>query len=492
MCGILGILGQSNSAASAYRGLFTLQHRGQDAAGIVTWDEQESRFHIKKGLGLVSQIFDENVINSTPGRMSLGHTRYPTSGANQLSNVQPLMCSRPHGLALAFNGNLVNYLDLRRRVRCKGQFLFTENDAEVMLAQISLFMEEEAFAFDFEKKLSHSIKSLMQIAKGGYAGLLQIAGKGIAAFRDPWGIRPLLWGEKTLASGEKEYLFSSESSTLKFLGFKNIKDVSPGEMIYVGLDGTFHSEILVSRNHHFCMFEWVYFSNPDGILENVDIYQARTRLGEALAKTVAPYIKSGELRPDCVVPVPDSGRIAAQSMAEALGLPLREALIKNRYIQRSFIMDGQDKREKAISHKLRPVEGQIKGKNLLLVDDSIVRGSTSKRMVTMLRECGANSVTLVSSCPPITHPCTFGIDFPTKDELIAGDRDNDGITKLIGADKVIYLPLIELYMALGKTNLCTGCLTGKYPLNCDEASEFAEWRNEQKEQKLENNMPIRE
>lgn len=491
MCGVVGIIGPEEAAKEVFLGLFTLQHRGQDAAGILSYDEGEGPgFHLFKDNGLVESVFNEEIVNRLPGRMSLGHTRYSTVGpSGSKGDIQPLVLNYPYGIGMVHNGNLVNYYQLVEKLRRERHRMpLTNSDLEVIE---NLFAEslldaaggaEDKLSFE---KLERAVSSVMKEAVGGYSVISLIAGQGLFAFRDPKGIRPLILGrretmvkDKTGALVKKPaYCVTSEMILLSFLGYEVVGDLKAGELIFIDLEGNIQRKVLPQATTPApCMFEWVYFAGAESILEEKPVYTARLQLGKGLARKIRESIDRGEMSPDIVVPVPETARIAAISLAEDLKLPYREVLIKNRYIQRSFILNTPEKRTKAVDLKLNPVKSEIKGKNVLLVDDSIVRGTTSKRLVDLVRRAGAKEVYFVSTCAPIRHPCFYGIDFPSPEELIATGRNESQIAEALNADRVIYLDQEGVKEAIGLKNLCMACLDGKYPTDISASVAFRERR----------------
>jgi amidophosphoribosyltransferase len=488
MCGVIGVIGTPNSAKEVYQGLLLMQHRGQDAAGILSFNQSSQIFEIHKDLGHVNDVFNEENILKLTGDCSIGHTRYSTVGTSSIRDVQPMSINYPFGMGLVHNGNLVNFFKLANFLKEeKKRFIFTQNDAEVL---INLLAEELSHQMSKSpeiniESLKIAIEKIFQDAKGGYSVLTSIANLGLVAFRDPQGIRPLVWGERDLRPEEtnkfnkenKSYLFASESKTLEFLGYTNIKNVAPGEMVVISNDGKVTQKQLYREEKAHCMFEWVYFANPESTIDDRNVYQTRINMGKTLGKKIKHFIDEGSISPDVIVPVPDTSRVTAIAMSEELGLPYREYLIKNRYIQRSFILSEQEKREKAVELKLSPVTTEIEGKSILLVDDSIVRGTTSKKIIELVRRSGAKKVYFASACPPIVHPCFYGIDFPDENDLVAYNRNYEEIKEELGADEIIYNDLTDLKNAINLPGLCTGCLTGNYPIDNSEATNFKILRN---------------
>jgi len=475
MCGIIGVFGPTSASQEVFRGLLTLQHRGQDAAGILSYDFLSSRFHLVKNKGLVSEVFKQTEIEELPGTMSIGHTRYATVGKGELGDIQPFVANYPYGIGMCHNGNLVNYYEQTQELKNKKNcHPLTSSDLEVLLNHFAQGLavtkeKEEELTFP---ALVRATQEVLANAQGGYSVIGIIAGEGMFAFRDPRGIRPLVLGKQG-----KEYCLASESVAFNFLGYEFVRDIKPGELIFIDKDGTLFQQELQKQTSKACMFEWIYFSSPESVLENKAVYAVRSMLGQGLAKKVEKLIAENKIKPDVVVAVPETGRIAALALAEASGLPYREALIKNRYVYRSFILNGQKNRENAVDVKLGPVVSEIKDKNILLVDDSIVRGTTSKRLVDLLKRAGAKEVYFASLCPPVRHPCFYGVDFPLEEELIASHHDETMVAKKIGADFVIYQDIENLNSILGP-NLCLACLNGDYPVDASSALEFARKRKQ--------------
>lgn len=473
MCGIFAVIGAENAAAELYVGLVHLQHRGQDASGMITFDfnEPDSGIKISKDVGFVSTVFNDAKLQTVNGQMGIGHTRYPTVGVGDVKEVQPFFNRYPDGVGLAFNGNIVNYPVLKEKLRKRRVYLSSNSDAEVLL---------EIFGASYGKggdegpeAVFSAVGEVHQEAIGGYSVVAIIANKGIAAFRDPNGIRPLLMGEKK-ANGRKSYAFASESIALGIQGYENISDLKPGEAVYVDKALNVHRKIVKAGEPAPCVFEHVYFSTVESVYEGKPVYEVRKNLGQELAAKVRKHWP--DIHVDIVIPVPDTSRTAANSLAKALGVPYEEGLIKNRYIGRTFIMPVQKLRENAMKLKLKPIESVIKGKNIMVVDDSIVRGTTSKRIVELLRESGAKKVYFLSTFPPIRNPCYYGIDFQRKEELIANGKTIDEIEKEIGADRLIYMDVEGLQRAVGTTKMCTACVTGEYPTTTEHTSELTELR----------------
>ena len=469
MCGIIGIVGRSDVAAQLYDGLTVLQHRGQDAAGIATLDGARLRLH--KDNGLVRDVFGHAHMRLLLGRAGIGHCRYPTAGCDNAGEAQPFYVNSPYGIAFAHNGNLVNTEALRRELfEDDRRHINTDSDSEVLLNVLAHELAAQAPEKFSAERLFDAVAAVHRRARGGYACLALVVGKGLLAMRDPNGIRPLVLGERETPQG-KEYAFASESVAFDILGFKRVRDVAAGEAVFVALDGTLHSRICTRDAVHApCIFEYVYLARPDSMIEDVSVYKARLRMGERLGAKIR------RLRPDhdidAVIPIPDTARTAASSLAAVLGVPFREGFVKNRYIGRTFIMPGQGERAKSVRRKLNPIELEFRKKNVLLVDDSIVRGTTSRQIIQMAREAGAHKVYFASAAPPVRYPNVYGIDMPAAHELIAHGRSEAEIEALLGADWLVYLDLVDLEAAVAEgndalTRFDASCFTGEYVTGLD-------------------------
>jgi amidophosphoribosyltransferase len=475
MCGIVGLLGSEDAAQESFLGLTTLQHRGQDAAGILTHDARG--FHQVRALGLVESAFNRESMQKLPGRIALGHTRYSTAGKGELAEVQPFLLNYPFGIGMVHNGNIVNTADLAHELRTKARrHLLTQSDTEILINLFALGLARAGDATLTFEVVCTAAKEIFTRAKGSYSLLILIAEFGLVALRDPWGLRPLVLGSRPGKDGKKEWMCASESVALEFNGYRKERDLLPGEVLWISEDGKLESRILRREEQRPCMFEWVYFASPESVLDGVPVYGARIDLGRKLARRVSAVLQEKGLEVDIVVPVPETSRIAAIALAEEIKKPYREVLIKNRYIKRTFILDSDDKRKSAVNLKLSPVRSEIEGKRVLLVDDSIVRGTTSKKLVELVRRAGAREVVFVSTCPPIRFGCYYGIDFPSQEELIAHGRSHAQIEKELGADAVVYLDLQGLEEALGSHRPCMACLTGNYPTDVSQARAMTEQR----------------
>jgi amidophosphoribosyltransferase len=475
MCGILGVCGSNNIVGELYIGLGALQHRGQDAAGIVTYDKQ---FHLKKGNGLAQSIFNPKNLSRLSGNLGLAHTRYPTVGSGDAESAQPFYLNLPFGIAMAHNGNVTNYFELKDLFENKIFYHINSTcDVEVILNVFAYELSKTNLRRFSAENVFKAIANVYKKVQGSYSVVGIIATHGMFAFRDPHGIKPLVFGRKN-----DNYAFASESVALDILGYQVERDIAPGEAVFIEeqepffkAERRFFSKQIAKATHTPCIFEWVYFARPDSTIDGINVYEARLRLGQELAKEV---IKRN-IKADIVVPVPDSSKAAATSLAEVLGLPYREGLVKNRYIGRTFIMPLQEARENTVRQKLNPIKNEIKGKRVLLVDDSIVRGTTSREIIAMVRNAGAKEVSMAVTCPPRIYPCVYGIDMQTKNEFIARNKNEEKIAKELGADKLIYQTLNGLIKAVSirpfssapaksKNKYCAACFTGIYPTKISE------------------------
>ena len=462
MCGIVGIVGQTDVAGQLYDGLTVLQHRGQDAAGIAT--VQGTRLHVRKGNGLVRDVFDEAAMRELSGRIGIGHCRYPTAGSEGSAEAQPFYVNSPYGIALAHNGNLVNTDALRREVfETDRRNINTDSDSEVLLNVFAHELDQQralhpdaAFA---------AVEGVNRRARGGYAVVCVVLGLGLVAFRDPHGIRPLVLGRRAGAHGD-DYAVASESVALDVLGFERLRDVAPGEAVVITADGGLHTRICADAVAHTpCIFEYVYLARPDSLIDEISVHKARMRMGVALGEKIL------RLRPDhdidVVIPIPDTSRDAALEIASVLGVKYREGFIKNRYVGRTFIMPGQGERARSVRRKLNPIPLEFRNRVVLLVDDSIVRGTTSRQIVQMARDAGARKVYLASAAPPVRYPNVYGIDMPSVDELIAHGRSEAEVEQALGCDWLIYQDLADLETAVAGPK-CPGrrfdssCFSGEY------------------------------
>lgn len=466
MCGIVGIVGRSPVNQAIYDALMVLQHRGQDAAGIVTCDH--GKLHLRKDNGLARDVFDTEQMIKLRGNIGIGHVRYPTAGCSSSAEAQPFYVNSPYGIALAHNGNLTNADELKEDLfRTDRRHINTSSDSEVLLNVFAHELIACATGLDLnEVDIFKAIERVHQRCRGGYAAVALIPGYGVIAFRDPHGIRPAVFGERQTKHG-KEFMVASESVALDTQGFELIRDIAPGEAVIFTEDGRFFAQPCASATIKSpCIFEFVYFARPDSIIDNIFVHKARQRMGVKLAEKLKR--EWGEHDIDVVIPIPDTSRTSALSMAHELGVKFTEGFIKNRYIGRTFIMPGQTTRKKSVRQKLNPIDVEFKGKNVLLVDDSIVRGTTSKQIVEMARDAGANKVYFASAAPPVRFPNVYGIDMPAASELIAHGRTEEEVGIWIGADRMLYQDLDDLIDAVqkkGKTHVDrfdTSVFSGEY------------------------------
>ncbi len=449
MCGIAGIVSHQNVNQELYDALTVLQHRGQDAAGIVTCED--GRLYLRKENGLTRDVFNNAEMMKLKGNMGIAHVRYPTAGCASSTEAQPFYVNSPFGLTLAHNGNLTNTEELKTALFVEDQrHINTDSDSEVLL---------NVFAHELQTlgKLKLTVDDVFQAVsgvhrrcRGAYAVVVMIAGFGVLGFRDPHGIRPVVFGERKTGQGS-DFMIASESVALDVLGFDLIRDIAPGEAIFIEESGRFHSQQCAEKTDHCpCIFEYVYFARPDSIIDNISVYKARLRMGEKLAEKILREWPDNDI--DVVIPIPDTSRTAALQMAYLLDVKFREGFIKNRYIGRTFIMPGQKMREKSVKQKLNAIGLEFEGKNVLLVDDSVVRGTTSAQIIQMARDAGAAKVYFASAAPPVRYPNVYGIDMPAANELIAHNRTEDEVCVAIGADKMIYQDLEDLIESVARGN----------------------------------------
>jgi amidophosphoribosyltransferase len=466
MCGIIGVVAKSPANQLLYDGLQVLQHRGQDAAGMVT--AEANTFHMHKGSGLVRDVFRTRNMRSLMGSAGIGHCRYPTAGsAENSAEAQPLYVNSPFGVVLGHNGNLTNAEHLKRELfRQDLRHVNTNSDSEVLLNVLAHELQDASASLVLDPAtIFRAVAGVHRRCRGAYAVVAMIAGYGLLAFRDPYGIRPLVVGCARGANGD-EYLAASESVALDVLGFKLVRDVAPGEAIFIDLDGNFYSrQCAEAPSLNPCIFEFVYLARPDSVIDGISVYETRLRMGENLAAKIRR--EHADLDIDVVIPIPDSSRPAAMELANQLGVSYREGFIKNRYIGRTFIMPGQAVRKKSVRQKLNAIAMEFRGKNVLLVDDSIVRGTTSREIVQMARDSGANKVFFASASPPVRFPNVYGIDMPSPRELIANGRSDEEIAGEIGADRLIYQDLEALVDSVRSVNpqvshFETSCFSGVY------------------------------
>jgi amidophosphoribosyltransferase len=449
MCGLVGIVGKSDVNLQLYDALTMLQHRGQDAAGIMTCDN--GRVAQQKANGLVRDVFHTRHMRRLSGNYGIGHVRYPTAGSSGPALAQPFYVNSPYGIALAHNGNLTNTDEVRAELyRDDLRHMNTDSDSEVLLNVFAKELQKLGKLKATEADIFAAVSGVNKRVKGGYAVVTMIANYGLVAFRDPDGIRPLVFGKRDTIRGT-EYMIASESVALDVLGFDLIRDVKPGEAVYITTEGELHTRVCAEKTTcRPCIFEHVYFARPDSIMDGISFYKARLRQGEKLAEKILRERPDHDI--DVVIPIPDSSRVSGQALAYNLGVKFREGLMKNRYIGRTFIMPGQQQRKKSVRQKLNTISLEFKDKNVLLVDDSIVRGTTSEQIIQMARDAGARKVYLASAAPAVKYPNVYGIDMPSAHELIAHGRTDEEVARAIGADWLIYQDIGDLIAASSEGN----------------------------------------
>ncbi|PCJ98163.1 MAG: amidophosphoribosyltransferase [Zetaproteobacteria bacterium] len=493
MCGIVGIYAYSPVNQSLYDSLTVLQHRGQDAAGIVT--EDQGKFCLRKSNGLVRDIFNLEHMTQLKGNRGIAHVRYPTAGSASSAESQPFYVNSPYGIVLAHNGNLTNQHDLEEELyRTDLRHVNTNSDSEALL---NVFAHELQSQRQLTPKAEHifsAIDKLYTRCQGAYAIVAMISGYGLVGFRDPNGIRPLIYGSRINKDGQTEYMIASESVALDALGFKIERDVMPGETIYIDQHGQLHTYVSENAQSYTpCIFEHVYFARPDSILDGSLVYKSRVRMGEYLSEKIMLERPDHDI--DVVIPIPESSRPSAMELAHKLGIKFREGFVKNRYIGRTFIMPGQEEREKSVKQKLNPISLEFQDKNVLLVDDSIVRGTTSKKIIEMARAAGAKKVYFASAAPPVRFPNVYGIDMAVKTELIAFGKTTKEIEQAIGADWLIYQDLDDLIKAAtpsdeqpGSRNFDCSVFDGKYITGNIDDLYFARLEENRNDKRKQDNM----
>lgn len=448
MCGIVGIVGTTPVNQSIYDALTVLQHRGQDAAGIVTIES--NRFRLRKANGLVKDVFEAKHMQRLQGNVGIGHVRYPTAGSSSASEAQPFYVNSPFGITLAHNGNLTNAAEIRDKLFEKDRrHINTTSDSEVLLNVLAHEIDTVKGNITSED-VFRAVANVHRTVRGAYAVAAMIIGHGMIAFRDPHGIRPLCLGKRSV-DGKTEYMVASESVALDAVGFDFMRDVAPGEAVYATFDGELYTKQCADNPQlNPCIFEYVYFARPDSFIDKISVYSARVEMGVKLGEKIKN--EYADLDIDVVIPIPETSNDIALRIAQNLNKPYRQGFVKNRYVGRTFIMPGQQQRKKSVRRKLNAIRSEFQGKNVLLVDDSIVRGTTSEQIIEMARDAGANKVYMVSAAPEIRFPNVYGIDMPTANELIAHGRDAGEIAELIGADALIYQSLEDLVEAVGMGN----------------------------------------
>jgi len=495
MCGIAGIVSTENVNQELYEALTVLQHRGQDAAGIVTCEGD--RFHLRKDSGLVRDVFHTRHMRSLTGRMGIAHVRYPTAGCTTSAEAQPFYVNSPYGIALAHNGNLTNAPELKRDLFVEDQrHLNTDSDSEVLLNVFAHELQEIGKLRINADDVFQAVAGVHKRCRGAYAVVAMITGFGIIGFRDPFGIRPLVYGERRTEKGV-EYMLASESVALDVLGFKLVRDIQPGEAIVIEKNGKLRTQQCADNPVYSpCIFEYVYFARPDSKIDDVSVYKARLRMGDKLADKILRERPDHGI--DAVIPIPDTSRTSALQLANRLGVKYSEGFIKNRYIGRTFIMPGQQLREKSVRQKLNAIDLEFKGKNVMLVDDSIVRGTTSMQIIQMARDAGAKQVFFASASPPVRYPNVYGIDMPAAEELIAHGRTEKEIKEELGCDWLLYQDLDDLIEAVQRGNPAlerfdTSCFDGEYvtgDVDQEYLDRLSNHRNDGAKSKREGNRTV--
>jgi amidophosphoribosyltransferase len=478
MCGIVGVISQQPVNQLIYDALLLLQHRGQDAAGIVTM--QGTKCFMHKARGMVRDVFRTRNMRALPGTVGLGQVRYPTAGnAYSEEEAQPFYVNAPFGIVLVHNGNLTNATALKQQLfDIDRRHINTESDTEVLINVLAHELEMAARDLPLTPdEIFRAVSAVHRRIRGSYAVIALIAGHGLLAFRDPYGIRPLCLSEGRGADGDREVMVASETVALEGTGHQVLRDVAPGEAVFIDLAGRVHTRQCAERpQHHPCMFEYVYLARPDSVMDGISVYQARLAMGETLAQRVISTMPPSQI--DVVIPIPESSRPSAMQLAQKIGKPYREGFVKNRYVGRTFIMPGQSVRKKSVRQKLNAIGVEFKGRNVLLVDDSIVRGNTSREIVQMAREAGANKVYMASAAPPVRFPNVYGIDMPTPEELIAHGRTIEEIRAYIGADALIYQDVDAMKRVVKALNpkidgFEASCFDGVYVTGDITAADFS-------------------
>jgi amidophosphoribosyltransferase len=480
MCGIVGVVGQGPANQEVYDSLLLLQHRGQDSTGIAT-AEDNGVFHLFKAKGHVREALRTRDMRALLGNIGLGHVRYATKGtASSEEEAQPFYVNAPYGIVLVHNGNLTNTRELTQELfRNDRRHLNTSSDTELLVNVLANELQQSISGFELDPaQVFQAVERVHERVEGSYAAIALIAGYGLLAFRDPFGIRPLILGTRKADNGRYEWTVASESLVLENGGFEVVRDVEPGEAVFITLDGRLHTKQCAEKPQLVpCSFEYVYLARPDSVMNGISVYEARLRMGERLADTIAKYTPREAI--DVVMPIPDSSRPAAMQVARKLGVEYREGFYKNRYVGRTFIMPGQAVRKKSVRQKLNAMSSEFKGKNVLLIDDSIVRGTTSREIIQMARDAGALSVTFASAAPPVRYPHVYGINMPSREELVAHGRTIPEIAKELGCDYLVYQEVEDLKAAIldgspDVEDLDMSCFDGRY-ITGTVSEEYLAW-----------------
>jgi amidophosphoribosyltransferase len=457
MCGILGICGFEDVSNELVNGLVSIQHRGQDAAGVLTYND--GRFRMHKGTGHVPQVFKDVDMSKLEGNIGLGHVRYATIGSTEAIDAQPFAVNYPFGIAMVHNGNVINFVKLRKVLNDQfHRMVETSNDVELLLYTFAAYLQEKNLSKIGLEDLWETVAFVQETVKGAYSCITYIKGQGFLAFTDPYGIRPLMMGKKVTEKGTK-YIFTSETAVFDYLGYDYLRDLEAGEAVFIDMDNQLHSKILKRKKDAFCVFEYIYFAREDSIFRNRVVATERVRMGKALKDRID---ESG-VKPDIIIDVPNSAYFFASGLAEMIDAPYRRGLAKNRFVGRSFITPNAELRKRVVRQKLNPMKDIIAGRKIAVVDDSIVRGTTSRHIVHMLKEYGAKEVYFVSASPPVKYPCIYGIDMSVKKELIAANCTVDEIAESLGCEKVIYQTVEGLRDLYHDLPICDACFSGEYP-----------------------------
>lgn len=457
MCGVLGICGFEDVSSELVNGLISIQHRGQDSAGILTYND--CRFHIHKGSGHVSQVFRKVDMSKLTGNIGLGHVRYATIGSTEAIDAQPFAVNYPFGIAMVHNGNVINFVKLRQVLNnVYHRMVETSNDVELLLYTFATYLQEKNLSNITLEDLYETVEFVQEQVKGAYSCITYIKGMGFLAFTDPYGIRPLMMGKKATAKGTK-YIFTSETTVFDYLGYEYIRDLEAGEAVFIDMNNKLHSKILTRKKPAFCVFEYIYFAREDSVFRQRLVASERVRMGKAMKGR----LEEAGVKPDIIIDVPNSAYFFASGLAEEMKIPYRRGLAKNRFVGRSFITPSEELRKRVVRQKLNPIRDIVKGKKIAVVDDSIVRGTTSRHIVHMLKENDAKEVYFISASPPVKYPCIYGIDMSVKKELIAANNTAEEVAESLGCEKVVYQSaegLRELYKDLP---ICDACFSGEYP-----------------------------
>ncbi|MEA2076890.1 MAG: amidophosphoribosyltransferase [Candidatus Marinimicrobia bacterium] len=457
MCGVLGICGFEDVSSELVNGLISIQHRGQDAAGVLTYNN--GRFRMHKGIGHVSQVFQKVDMSKLKGNIGLAHVRYATIGSTEAIDAQPFAVNYPFGIAMVHNGNVINFVKLKKVLNDNfHRMVETANDVELLLFTFAAYLQEKNLANIELKDIYETVEFVQETVKGAYSCITYIKGKGFLAFTDPHGIRPLMLGKKATEKGTK-YIFTSETAVFDYLGYDYVRDLEAGEAVFIDMDNKLHSKILKRKRDAFCVFEYIYFAREDSIFRQRLVASERVRMGKALKER----IDEAGVKPDIIIDVPNSAYFFASGLAEMIEAPYRRGLAKNRFVGRSFITPTAELRKRVVRQKLNPMKDIIIGRKIAVVDDSIVRGTTSRHIVHMLKEYGAKEVYFVSASPPVKYPCIYGIDMSVKKELIAANNNEEEIAESLGCEKVIYQTVEGLRDLYKDLPICDACFSGDYP-----------------------------